>query len=144
MWGSEFTTKPATPDGDSKELLPRSFLVGLNPVVPRAHDYRVTPIKRPRQESQATLPAILVPLRDASCRTKRIWLPNRAESLIFTEPTLLRAATRQAATSPPRCHRAWRFQWRHRVRKRSSHFAVGSLPLLGAYMVAYRNFSMVL
>ena len=56
--------------------------------------------------------------------------------LIFTEPTLLRAAARIAVTSPlavkPRRRRAWRSHGRHRVCKRSSRIAVTSPPLLGA------------
>jgi hypothetical protein len=56
--------------------------------------------------------------------------------LIFTKPTLLRAAARFAVTTPlavkPRRRRALRSHGRHRVRKRSSRVAAESLPLLGA------------
>jgi hypothetical protein len=56
--------------------------------------------------------------------------------LVFTKPTLLRAAARFAVTTPlavkPRCRRALRSHGRHRVRKRSSRVAAESLPLLGA------------
>ena len=40
---SEFTTKAATSQGDSKELLPCLCVVGLNPVASRARIYGATP-----------------------------------------------------------------------------------------------------
>ena len=43
--GSEFTTKAATPHGDSKELLPSISVAGLNPVAARARVYHAAPFK---------------------------------------------------------------------------------------------------
>jgi hypothetical protein len=36
VWGSEFTTKAATQQGDSAELVPSLQVAGLNPVISRA------------------------------------------------------------------------------------------------------------
>ena len=48
VWGSEFTTKAATPHGDSAEFVPSLCVVGLNKVSARARVYRATPFKGPR------------------------------------------------------------------------------------------------
>jgi|AntAceMinimDraft_5_1070358.scaffolds.fasta_scaffold130066_2 hypothetical protein len=42
VWGSEFTTKAATPHGDSKEVLPSLCVVGRNQVAARGRVYRET------------------------------------------------------------------------------------------------------
>jgi hypothetical protein len=62
--------------------------------------------------------------------------------LIFTEPTLLRAAARFSVTSPlaetPRRRRAWRSQGRNRARQRSSRVDVLFL-LVVAFLRRVRN-----
>jgi len=138
VWGSGFTSKSAKPHRDSKELLPSSCIVGLNPVAARARIYRVAHFKRPRlycshrPRHLRSLFRCETPVFERSS-SGYITAPSR---LVFTKPARLRAAARFAVNTPlavkPRRRRAWRSHGRHRVRKLSSRVAVASLPLLGA------------
>jgi hypothetical protein len=133
---SEFTTKAATPHGDSKELSHSLRVEGLNQVAARVRVYRAKsyPLRdhvySHRPQHLRSLFRCETPVVERSVSGYRI-APSH---LIFTEPTLPRAAARLAVTSPlsvkPRRHRAWRSHFRHRVRKRSSpsHLFLSSAP----------------